>query len=80
MTAPDNDLIVRTPGVLGGKPRIAGTRISVEFILELFATGGSVDTICAQWPQLTPAAVAAALRHAASVVGEEQTWDIPTVA
>lgn len=31
--------IVSNPEVLGGKPVIAGTRISVEFVLELFASG-----------------------------------------
>ena len=31
--------IVSDPAVLGGKPVVKGTRISVEFLLELFASG-----------------------------------------
>ena len=32
--------IVSDPAVLGGKPVVKGTRISVEFLLELFASRG----------------------------------------
>ena len=37
--------ITANPQVLGGKPAIGGTRMSVEFILELFASGVSEDEI-----------------------------------
>ena len=45
--------IVSVPSVLGGKPCIRGTRISVEFILELIASGASRDDIIRAWPNLT---------------------------
>ena len=32
--------------IFGGKPIIAGTRMSVEFILELLGSGVSEDEIC----------------------------------
>ena len=47
------DRITTQPGVLGGKPIIRGTRISVEFILELIASGGSVTQIAVNYPFLT---------------------------
>ena len=34
-------LIVSDPEVLGGKPCVRGTRLSVEFLLELAASGGT---------------------------------------
>ncbi len=37
--------IVSTPGVLGGKPRIAGRRISVELILKQLALGDSIEDL-----------------------------------
>jgi len=37
--------IVSTPGVLGGKPRIGGTRISVELILKQLALGDSIEDL-----------------------------------
>ena len=37
--------IVSDPAVLGGKPCIRGTRISVEFVLELLASGAARQDI-----------------------------------
>lgn len=47
------DRIVSDAGILGGKPIIRGTRISVEFILELVASGGSVSEIVSNYPFLS---------------------------
>ncbi|GAB4580309.1 MAG: hypothetical protein Fur0022_30490 [Anaerolineales bacterium] len=52
--------------ILGGKPHIRGTRLSIEFILELFASGGSREEILAAYPQMTPSALEEALRYVAS--------------
>ncbi len=51
------DRIVSDPDILGGKPIVRGTRISVEFILELVASGGSVADLVSADPILTPADV-----------------------
>jgi len=59
------DLIESDPAILQGKPCIKGTRISVEFILELLATGATQREILDGWPDLTPEAIAQALRFAA---------------
>jgi uncharacterized protein (DUF433 family) len=51
--------------VLSGKPHIAGTRLSIEFILELFASGATKDEVIKSYPQLTAEAVEEGLRYAA---------------
>ena len=59
------DRIVSHPEILGGKPIVKGTRISVEFILELSASGASRDQIVAAYPHLSSDDVEQALRYAA---------------
>jgi uncharacterized protein (DUF433 family) len=56
--------IVSDPGILGGKPVIEGTRISVEHVLELVASGASRDDIVRMLPHLTREQVEEALRFA----------------
>jgi uncharacterized protein (DUF433 family) len=58
--------ISRDPGILGGKPVIAGTRISVDIILELLSSGMSAKDIVRQYPQLTEEFVREALAYAAT--------------
>ena len=62
-----SDLLKRitvNPGVLGGKPTIRGTRISVEFVLELLASGATEEEILLDFPHLKPTDVRACLKHA----------------
>lgn len=65
------DRISCQPEVLGGKPCIKGTRISVEFILELVASGGNQDDIVRDYPHLTMTDVEQALRYAARFLQNE---------
>ena len=53
--------IVMDRNVLGGKPIIRGTRISVEFILELLASGMSVSDIIKEYPHLRKEDILAAV-------------------
>ena len=55
-------LIVSDPNVMMGKPVVAGTRITVELILEKLAAGETVEQLLAAHPRLTREAVQAALR------------------
>ena len=56
--------IVSDPTVMMGKPVVAGTRITVEFILEKLAAGESIEQILDAHPRLTREAIQAALAFA----------------
>jgi len=59
-----SDQITSTPGVLQGKPCIAGTRISVELILEQLALGDTIDDLIDDYPHITREQILAALAFA----------------
>ncbi|MGH7471759.1 MAG: DUF433 domain-containing protein [Longimicrobiales bacterium] len=63
-----DSLIHSDPQIMMGKPVIAGTRITVESILERLGAGESVDDLLAAHPRLTREAVNAALRFAAEAL------------
>ena len=63
-------LIESQPNVVMGKPVIAGTRISVESVLEKLAAGETIEQVSDAHPRLTRAAVLAALDFAPSDRGE----------
>ena len=63
--------IVVNPKILGGKPIIKGTRISVSLILDLFSSGMNAKEIVMEYPHLTEKDVFAAARYAASLLGKE---------
>jgi len=60
----EKQLIVSDPNVLMGKPVVAGTRITVELILEKLAAGETIEQILDAHPQLTREAVLAAIEFA----------------
>jgi uncharacterized protein (DUF433 family) len=64
------------PSVLGGKPCVRGTRLSVEFILELLASGATEAKIAAAYPQLSAEAVRSAIIYAARALKNEVVWDV----
>ncbi len=64
--------IVSDPAVLDGKPVIKGSRISVEFLIELFASGATPDEILKAYPHLTPEDIEEALRYAAEVLKHDR--------
>ena len=66
------DHIHSDPAVLGGKPVVRGTRISVELILEYLADGCSAADVIAAYPHLSEAKVRAALAFAHDMVADEQ--------
>ncbi len=65
------DRITFDPTILGGKPIIRGTRISVEIILEWLASGATREDIVRKHPRLSAPDVQQALDYAASAVRNE---------
>ncbi|MEX2140024.1 MAG: DUF433 domain-containing protein [Pirellulales bacterium] len=63
--------ITSNPNVLHGKPCVKGTRLSVEFILELLASGATRAEIAKAYPGLSEEDVAEAIRYAAQFVKNE---------
>ena len=61
-------LITSDPGILAGKPVIAGTRISVQLILEKLRDGWTIDDLLDDYPQLTREQIGAALDYAAAAM------------
>lgn len=68
------DLIMQDPHVLGGKPIIAGTRMSVEVILELLASGMETKEIIKEYPFLTKKQIQASIEYAAKIIGKEESY------
>ncbi len=66
------DHIEETPGVVSGKPRLKGTRITVEFVLERLAAGDSVEVLVSQYAPLRPHHVQAAIAFALQSVRGDQ--------
>jgi uncharacterized protein (DUF433 family) len=66
------DRITIDPEILSGKPIIKGTRISVEFLLELAASGASRAEIVERYPQLSAQDVEQAFLYAGRAVGREE--------
>ena len=60
------DRITMRPDLLGGKPCIAGSRISVQFILERIAGGDTIDAIVQTYPHLNASDIKQAILFAAS--------------
>jgi uncharacterized protein (DUF433 family) len=71
------NLIQSDPSIMMGKPVVAGTRITVELILEKLAAGESIEQILDSHPRLTKEAVHAALDFAAKVLKADVVYPVP---
>jgi uncharacterized protein (DUF433 family) len=69
--------IVCDADVLFGKPRVVGTRVSVERILHSLAAGDSIESILTNFPRLKESDIRAALAFAADALERE---DDPALA
>ncbi|RLG49652.1 MAG: DUF433 domain-containing protein [Thermoproteota archaeon] len=68
--------IVIDPEIMGGKPVIKGTRITVELILRLLAEGLTVEEILEDYPHLTEEDIRAALLYASKVLEMEEVYPL----
>jgi uncharacterized protein (DUF433 family) len=71
------DRIEVNPKILLGKPVIKGTRLAVEFILELLAERWSHEQIIKSYPQLTQEDIWAVLQYAAETIKQEKIYALP---
>jgi uncharacterized protein (DUF433 family) len=70
------NLITSDPEIMMGKPVIAGTRITVELILEKLSYGESIAQILEAHPQLTQEAIYAALNFAAKALKSDIIYPV----
>ncbi len=61
---------------LVGKPVIKGTRLAVEFIIDLLAQGWSEAEILRNYPGITQEDIKACLSYAAAVLQSERVYPL----
>ncbi len=66
--------IVIDPQILAGKPIVKGTRLAVEFIVDLLAQGWPESEILRNYPGLTEADILACLSYASSLLHAEKIY------
>jgi uncharacterized protein (DUF433 family) len=64
------------PDVLAGKPVVKGTRLAVEFIVELLADGWTEEAILKNYPGLTRDDIQACLRYAIARLQAEKVYPL----
>jgi uncharacterized protein (DUF433 family) len=72
------DRIVIDPNVLVGKPTIKGTRIAVEFVVDLLGRGWTQEQVLQEYDHLTPEDIQACLAYASEVLKSERVYLIPS--
>jgi len=68
--------IISDPSVMMGKPVIAGTRITVELIVEKLAAGETIEQILEAHPRLTREAIQEALAFAAEALRADVIYPV----
>ena len=74
------DYITADERILAGKPIVKGTRLSVEFVLELLAAGWDREALQDSYPQLTEDRIRAVLAYAAATFRDERFYLLPPVS
>ena len=69
--------IISDPQVLCGKPTLKGTRLSVQFVLDLLAAGWDREALRENYPNLTEERIRAVLAYAADTFREERFYLLP---
>ena len=66
------DRIETNPGVMLGKPVVAGTRIPVELVLRKLGEGATTADLLSAYPRLTERDIQACLVYAANTIALEE--------
>ena len=72
------DRITLNPTIMVGKPVIRGTRLTVQYILNLLAHGATIDEILQEYKGLTKEDILACLLYASETL-EDTTFTEKTV-
>ena len=64
------------PGVLAGKPVFKGTRLAVEFIVDLLAQGWTEAQILESYPGIAGEDIRACLQYASEILKSERVFPI----
>ena len=73
-----HDRISIDPKVLVGKPVIKGTRIAVEFVVDLLGRRWTTEQILKEYDHLTPEDIQACLAYAGEILKSERVYLLPT--
>lgn len=71
------NFISSDPEILLGKPVVKGTRLSVDFILGLYAEGWTEDQILENYPNLSKDSLLAIFSYARECLQEEFLYTFP---
>jgi uncharacterized protein (DUF433 family) len=72
------DRIVIDPDILVGKPVVKGTRLAVEFVIDLLAQGWTEAEILSNYPGLAREDIQACLAYAGMVLRVEKVFPLAT--
>jgi uncharacterized protein (DUF433 family) len=71
-----HDRIMIDPAVVTGKPVIKGTRLTVEFIIDLLAQGWPESEILRNYPGLTADDIRACLMYTSAMLRAEKVYPV----
>jgi uncharacterized protein (DUF433 family) len=71
------DRIAIDPTILVGKPVIKGTRLAVEFVMELLAQGWTEAEVLKNYPGVAHEDILACLAYATELVRSERVFPVP---
>jgi uncharacterized protein (DUF433 family) len=74
------NLVTSNPKVMMGKPVVAGTRITVELVLEKLGAGESIEQILSEHPRLTVEGIRAAIAFAAEALRADVVYPLEKLA
>jgi uncharacterized protein (DUF433 family) len=72
-----HDRITIDASTLAGKPIIKGTRISVEFVLDLLGRGWTIEQVLGEYDHLKIEDIQACLAYASEVLKSEKVYLLP---
>jgi uncharacterized protein (DUF433 family) len=73
------DRIIIDPAVLAGKPIVKGTRLAVEFVIDLLAQGWLEEDILRNYPGLAREDIQACLSYASEILRAEKVYPFEIV-